>query len=452
MTVEGVVQAAGLDRPGAITAKRRRAMLIISLGELLDGYLIVITAGALILIKPQFNLPASLTGLLGASVFIGAALGMIVLGDVSDRIGRRRIFVVNLLAFVGLSIVSAFVQNVPELMAVRFLLGIAIGADVPTSMAFLNELAPKKSRGAWGGALPNIMWGIGAAGAAFIWLPLLGTGPNAWRWAFGLAAAPALLIWVGRQTLPESPRWLIAQGRTEDAERVLAEFGVETSISGQAPTAGSPAEARPRRDYRELFSRGYGPRLGAVCGLVILNGLSGPVTTVATPYILRYVGLLSVRDSLLFSGLVWLANLAGSSSCWFLLDRLPRRKLVIWTQATNGVLVVAMALFGRGHPYVLVPLFFVFGYLQWAAAIPAIWLWGTELFPTRVRAAGQGITNGVNRLAVAASIFLVPVALGAAGFPALMIGFAVLTFLFAITVASIRFFATNDVALETLSP
>ncbi len=451
MASQGAVQAAGLDRPGAITAKRRRAMLIISLGELLDGYLIVITAGALILIKPQFNLPASLTGLLGASVFIGAALGMVVLGDVSDRIGRRRIFVVNLLVFVGLSIISAFVQNVPELMVVRFLLGIAIGADVPTSMAFLNELAPKKSRGAWGGALPNIMWGVGAASAAFIWLPLLGTGPDAWRWAFGIAAVPALLIWIGRQTLPESPRWLIAQGRADDAQRVLAEFGVESGPSAESPATAN-ATQRPRRDYRELFSKAYGPRLGAVSALVILNGLSGPVTTVATPYILRYVGLLSVRDSLLFSGLIWLANLAGSVSCWFLLDRVPRRRLVVWTQATNGVLVVAMALFGRGHPYVLVPLFFVFGYLQWAAAIPAIWLWGTELFPTRVRAAGQGITNGINRLAVAVSIFVVPVSLAAVGFPALMIAFAVLTFGFAAIVGSVHFFATNDVALETLSP
>lgn len=436
----------GIDASPAVNRLRRRALIIISLGELLDGYDIVVISGALILIRPQFHLPASLTGLLGASVFLGAFVGMVVLGDLSDRLGRRQIFVFNLIAFVGLAILSALVANVTELIIIRFLIGVAVGADVPTSMAFLNELAPRQTRGAWGGALPNIMWGVGAAISALIWLPLLGTGGNVWRWAFGLAAVPALAIWIARQSLPESPRWLIAHGRRAEAEDVLRSFGVEDEHL--AEDVSSP---QPRR-YRELFGRSYGPRLAAVCVLVICNGFSGPVTTVATPYILRYVGLLSVKDSLLFSGLIWLASLAGAMSAWHLLDRFDRRVLVYSTQAVNAVLVVVIAFVGRSDVPLMIGAFFIFAYLQWAAAIPAMWLWGTELFPTRVRAAGQGITNGVNRLAIAGTTVFITTALTSLGFTSIMVIFALLTAAFAGTVLAFRPFASNKRALEELSP
>lgn len=434
---------AQLDDLPAVNALRRRALLIASGGEFVDGYDLVIIAGALLFLKPQFGLSPAQVGFVAASAYIGAFLGQIVFGNLSDELGRRAIYLFNLLAFVVLAIASAFVANIYELLVIRFLIGVAVGADIPTSMAYLNELAPRRSRGSWAGSLPNLSWAIGALVAAFIWLPLLSVGPNAWRIAFALAAVPAFLVWLGRQTLPESPRWLLRNGETQQARDVLAAFGAENATLTDAGTG--------ERSWTELFQGEQGVRTGATTLLFILNGVAAPIATIATPFILRYVGLLSTQQSLLFSGLVWLANLLGVVTSWYLIDRVGRRRLVITTQVLAGVCAVGIALFGVGRPPVMVPLFFLFGYLQWAAGIPTMWLWASELFPTRLRGAGQGVGNGINRLAIAGNGYLVPVVIAAFGFTPLILGFSVLVFAFAVVVAVFPFFATEGRSLEEIN-
>jgi putative MFS transporter len=435
---------AHLDNLSAINSLRRRALLIVSAGELVDGYDLVIVGGALLLLKPQFHLSPAEVGYVGAAAYVGAFLGQLWFGNLADRIGRRAIYVFNLLAFAGLAILSALVTNPGELIAIRVLLGLAIGADIPTSMAYLNEISPRQSRGRWGSVLPNWAWCIGAVVAAFLWVPLLGLGANAWRVGFALAAVPAFLVWLARRTLPESPRWLMRQGRVDEARSVLTALGV--SNAELAPPSATP------RAYLQLFRPPLVTRTGLVSLLFILNGLAAPITTIATPFILHYVGLFSIRSSLIFSALVWVANLAGASVCWLLIDRVGRRRLVIPTQIGAGLCAVAMGLFGHGRPGVLVTLFFVFGFLQWMGAIPAQWLWGSELFPTRLRAAGQGVGNGLNRLAIAGNIYLVPVATAALGFTPLILLFSVLVFGFAAVVAGAPFFATEGKSLEEINP
>ena len=181
------------DRP--LSPRQRYAAILVALGEFIDGYDLIVMGGALILLRPQFGLSPSQVGLLGASTFLGAMVGMLIFGDMSDRWGRRAIFVANLIFFVVFSIISAFVQSVPELFVARFLVGVGVGMDVPTSAAYLAEIAPRHRRGVVAGSLLNITWILGAMASTLIALPLIAwTGEAAWRWMFGLAAVPALLV------------------------------------------------------------------------------------------------------------------------------------------------------------------------------------------------------------------------------------------------------------------
>ncbi|HEY1931355.1 MAG TPA: MFS transporter [Acetobacteraceae bacterium] len=239
-----------------MTPIRRRAMILIALGEFLDGYDLISIAGALLL-HGQFHMTPSQTGLLGPSAFFGAAVGLLIAGAVADRIGRRIVFVHNFWLFVVLSLLAAFVANYTQLLIVRALLGVAIGADIATSMTLLGEISPRHSRGGWTGAVPQIAWTIGALsslGVAIILINL--AGPVAWRWLFGLGAVPALVILIGRRTLPESPRWLLSRGRTAEAAAAMRLFGIEEPARAgtpPAPAVPSVAQGAAVGSYLDIF-------------------------------------------------------------------------------------------------------------------------------------------------------------------------------------------------------
>ncbi|HLH74739.1 MAG TPA: MFS transporter [Chloroflexota bacterium] len=421
----------------------RRALFLVSLGEFIDGYDLLVMGGALLLLVPQFKLTPAQVGLLGSAAFLGAAVGLVVFGDMSDRVGRRAIFIFNLIAFVIFAILSAFITDITQLFIARFIVGIAVGADIPTSTAFLAEMSPSRMRGALLGALPNITWTVGAFTATILGFFLLGVGPDAWRWMFGLAAIPALIVLLGRQTLPESPRWLISRGRFDEARSVLERLGI-TNPDLSAYTA-----------EKSRFSELFGPKLRSrtiwVSVIFGLNCLAGPISTIATPFILKYVGLVDTRSALLFSGVVWIFNFLGASSSFFLIDRLGRKKLSVLSMVPGGLLAVGIALFGVGNPKVMVPLFFLFGYFVWLGAPSLQWAWSSELFPTRVRGRSQGVCNAVCRIMIAANTFIIPVGLATVGFTPTILLLSIPLFLYALITWTIPFFETKGKSLEELA-
>ena len=140
-------ESAATDRGGLpaldqrpMSPRQRYAALLVAFGEFIDGYDLLVIGGALIFLKPQFGLSPQETGMLGAAGFLGAMLGLVIFGDMSDRLGRRAIFVANLVFFVVFSIVSAFITSVPQLFVVRLLVGLGVGMDIPTSTAYLAEI------------------------------------------------------------------------------------------------------------------------------------------------------------------------------------------------------------------------------------------------------------------------------------------------------------------------
>jgi len=430
------------ERP--VSPPQRYAALLVALGEFIDGYDLIVMGGALVLLRPQFGLSPSQVGLLGASTFLGAMVGMLIFGDMSDRWGRRAIFVANLVFFVVFSVLSAFVQSVPQLFIARFLVGVGVGMDVPTSAAYLAEIAPRRRRGVLAGSLLNITWILGAMSSTLIALPLIRlAGDAAWRWMFGLAAVPALLVLIGRQGLPESPRWLIAHGRLEEARRALARFGIEAD----AARLGAP---RPRGSYAELFGPVWRKRVWLTALVFFLNCVAGPLSTIAAPYVLRTVGALSAEASLGFSALVWLTGLAGVFCGLFLIDRIGRRRLLLIATIPEALAALFMAFAGPDHPPLLIAGFFAFSFCSWLGPAVLTWVWSSELFPTHLRGRSQGFCNATCRLAIAINIFLIPVGVAAVGFTTSIVILSVPLFGLALLVSRVRFFDSHERSLEAL--
>jgi MFS transporter, putative metabolite transport protein len=371
-------------------------------------------------------------------------VGLLIFGDLSDRLGRRAIFVANLVFFVLFSIVSAFITDATQLFIARFLVGMGVGMDIPTSTAYLAEIAPRKQRGAILGSLPQIMWILGAMLSTFIALPLgYFFGDQAWRWMFGLAAVPALLVLIGRRLLPESPRWLLAKGRLEEARDALTRFGVPVEESLQAN--------REQGHYSELFYPPLSSRTFWVSTVFFLNCLSAPIATIATPFVLRYIGLMSVTQTLVFSGLVWVTALIGASCSFFLIDRIGRRKLCYISLIPAGICALCIGLFATDKPTVLLVLFFLFSFFNWLGAPPLQWVWSSELFPTRLRGRSQGFCNAVCRLAISINIFLVPVAQATIGFGVLVGLLSIPLFLYALIVSRVAIFDSTNLSIEDLA-
>ena len=429
-----------------ISPRQRKAALLVAFGEFIDGYDLLVMGAALIFIRPQFGLSPSQVGLLGASTFLGAMVGLIVFGDMSDRLGRRAIFVANLFFFVVFALASAFVTTTAQLFIVRFLVGVGVGMDIPTSTAYLAEIAPRRQRGRILGSLLNVMWILGAMTSTLVALPLAAyAGEDAWRWMLGLAALPALLILLGRKGLPESPRWLLARGRVEEAREAFAAFDVEAT---PAMLAAGP---RDRGSYGELLRPPHRRRVLWVALVFTLNCFSGSISSIATPLVLSSVGALSLNATLLFSASVWLTSLLGTLVGAVLIDRIGRRTLCYLSALPYAVIVLVMATFAQQSTAVLIGGYYCLSFVNWMGTAVLGWVWASELFPTHLRGRSQGFCNACCRLAISANIFLVPIALAGIGFGAYLAILSLPMLLLALTVNRVVMFDSGKTSLETLA-
>lgn len=442
----GMISANDTSQQGKSTGNRTLhwTAFLLALGEYIDGYDLLVMGAALLFLKPQFGLSSAMTGFLGSAAFLGAVVGMFVFGPISDRLGRRIIFVFNLIVFVGFAILSAFVANVPELFVARFFVGVAVGMDIPANTAFLAEIAPPEKRGRYLGTLPNVLWVGGAITATVLGIALLGAGTDAWRWMFGVAAIPALFILIGRQALPESPRWLVRQGRVEEAEKACRKLGIPMP---EIPDASIP----PKTSFWQLFQKQYRSRAIIVAVVFGLDTLAGPITTLATPYILKFGGLMSDRSSLLFSLATYCVDLLGLLTGFFLIDRVNRRVLAYFSAGLTGLLAIAVGATGFHTGALLLVLYLGLAYCLWAGLAALVWVWSSELFPTHLRSTGQGLANGVGRIGIVITSFIVPVGIASVGARLTIVFFSIPLFVLLGIVATHQMFGTNGKTLEQLS-
>ncbi|MHB1628626.1 MAG: MFS transporter [Bacilli bacterium] len=337
---------------------------------------------------------------------------------------------------------SAFVTNVWELFAMRLIVGIGIGADIPTAMAFLAEVATKERRGATLGSLSQTLWTAGAILSVIVALVISSlAGNETWRWLLGFGALPAFIVLVLRQTLPESPRWLIMRGKVKEAEEACRRLGMADNEFQEIQRVSNTKQA--------IVGQGWGKKISLVAVVFWLNALAGAASTISSPYIFKYVSHASTTGSLLFTLMLWGFNFLGTIAGSFIIDKISHKSLALLSQIPTIAFAVLMA-FTKDHPGIFVPAFFLFGFFDWGGASALQWAWGSELFPTQFRAFSQGIINGAGRVAVIMVTFLMPIAIGTIGFSYTMIALAVPVVIYCVIVATNPLFETTGMSLEDI--
>ena len=183
-----------------------KTTILSSFGMFLDGYQLTVIAFAVLLIQNYIPLSSLEYGLIIASVIIGAIIGTIMVGYISDLFGRRRIYLSTLIFFIIFDLISVFSVNFIMLFISRVFLGIVLGAEYPVANSYIAEVTPDEKRGFYL-AMATVFFSIGSISSAIVAIFMFPLGNLGWRLMLGLAVVPAIIVEFMRFSLPESKMW-----------------------------------------------------------------------------------------------------------------------------------------------------------------------------------------------------------------------------------------------------
>ncbi|WP_158882876.1 MFS transporter [Amycolatopsis anabasis] len=441
-----VTVAARLDRL-PVTRLHRYLIAVVGVATFFDLYDLFLASTVSTVLSKEFGVSSGELKPLLASAFLGAFVGAVTLGRLADRIGRRRAFLLTLGTYSLFTLLGAFSTDVWMLVICRFIAGIGIGAELPLADAYLADLLPAKSRGratAW--AYTIGFCGVPAAG--FLARALVGTAPlgvDGWRWLFVIGALGAAIVWVLRAALPESPRWLAAQGRHDEADGVVRRL--ERSAKGTLPEPDTrfPEPPEPHR-ASALLRPPWRRRTVMLYAFQLLQAFGYYGFGSLVPIVLAAKGF-SLVHSLTFSAITFLGYPIGSALSIPIIERVQRKWLIVGS-------ALGMAVFGLGFGYassgVLIGLL---GFCYTAVSnvfSNAFHTYQGELFPTSLRATAAGSAYSLSRLATAAMPFVLIPVLEDSGPGAL---FTVVAVAMAVLIADIALLGprTTGESLETIA-
>ena len=419
-----------------VTRRHWRITLIVGLGLFFDIFDVFLAGVLGTVLTKSFGLgQTTLPAVLGSS-FLGMFFGALFMGAVADRIGRRPAFLINLATYSLFTFAGCVSPNAIALIATRFFAGVGIGAQMPLSDAYLSEVLPARVRG----KLISLAYTIGFCGipavgiSARVLVPLNLLGVEGWRWLFVAGSLGAIVIWTMQRYLVESPRWLEATGKADEAHQAAA-FLLGMAADSTASIA--PPETRKqvaRQSYGALFAPGSRQRTVMLYVFQVFQTIGYYGFGTMVPLVLAAKGF-SVLTSLTYTTVAFLGYPVGSALSIFVMEKIDRRLLIV-------ISALAMAAFGLG-----------LGFATSAFPIAALGILYTlvsnifsnafhvlqgEIFPTAIRGRAAGSAYGLSRLSSAAMPFVLLPVLNGYGAEAM---FAVVAAAMLIVIADIGLFA-----------
>ncbi|WP_322029472.1 MFS transporter [Paraburkholderia sp. J76] len=387
-----------------------------------------------------------------AATFAGLFLGTFGLGWLPDRYGRRAVFTFSLLWYSIGSAIMAFQTTGEGVILWRFLTGIGVGIEIVTIDSYVTEIVPQYMRGRAMAFNQMIMFAAAPVAAILsYWLvPTTVMGIDGWRWVVLIGSVGALLVWVIRRGVPESPRWLATHGHEEKAERILEKMETKAmQQSGQPlppPAAAVEQPAHRRASLAELLKPPYRGRL---IMLVVFNfcqamGYYGFANWVPTLLIGQGI---TITKSLLYSFVIAIALPVGPMITMLYADKVQRKWLIVG--AAFAVVVFGL-LFGQmksAGPLIVLGVLISLAGQTISVCYHA---YQSELFPTAVRCRANGIVYSASRVGAMMSGFLIAFLLRDFGVSGV---FAGITACMVVVMISIGAFGpkTNGLRLEEIS-
>jgi MFS family permease len=376
-----------------------RVVMALGIAWVLDGLEVTLigSIGSVLERSDTLALSAAQVGWTGSIYIAGAVLGALVFGRLTDRLGRKKLFMITLAVYMLATLATAFSTSFLFLSICRFITGLGIGGEYAAINSAIDELIPARVRGRVALFINGSFW-IGAALGAALSLVLLDTrvlGPAlGWRACFVLGAVLALAIVLVRRHVPESPRWLLMHGRAQEAQRIIddIEAQVERQHGALAPAApGLHASGRGTPPLLEVFSlllRDYRMRSLVVLSMMVAQAFV--YNAIFFTYALVLTRFFQVPDNrvALYIFPFALGNVLGPFLLGPLFDSLGRRRMISLTYIASGI---GLALIGwaflsdwlsaTGLAFCWSAVFFIA-----SAAASSAYLTASEVFPLEMRA------------------------------------------------------------------
>lgn len=446
-----------------------------ALGGFLFGFDTAVINGTVEAVRGGFDLSAGTVGFVVSCALLGSALGAWYAGPLADRLGRVRTMRIAAFLLAISALGSGFVFGVWDLIAWRVVGGLGIGVASVIAPTYIAEVAPAHARGRLGSMQQlAIVLGIFAALLSDAWLASAAGGASqplwfglpAWRWMFLVAVVPALIYGALVYGIPESPRHLVAKGRTREARKVLQQvlgIGSDAALDRKL----GDIEASLHSQYHPKLRDLRGPRFGLLPVVWIGIGLSVFQQFVGINVIFYYSSTLwhsvgfSEADAFSITVATSIVNVLVTLVAISLVDRVGRKPLLVVGSAGMAVTLGLMALcfshgVGSGDQLTLpghwgtlalvaANLYVVFFGLSWG---PMVWVLLGEMFPNRIRAIAMAVAASAQWLANFAitSTFPSLAEIGLSFAYALYAGFAALSLVFVLMAAR----ETNGVELEDM--
>ena len=366
-----------------------------AVGGLLFGYDTSVISGAILFVRQQFHLSSAETELAVSIVLAGAALGAAVAGYFADRFGRKPVLIVDAIIFGVFAVATGLAKGLVLFLVARFLVGLAVGVASMITPLYIAEVAPARIRGAFV-TLNQLAIVTGILVAYCVDYVFSGTGN--WRAMFISAVFPSVVLLIALVFLPESPRWLAARGRLDEALGILSR--VETAEEAQRDLQElRDVTETDNLSFRDLFAPRFRRPLLIGVLLAIFQQITGVNTIIYyTPTILQMAGFESASSALLATVLVGAVNLVATIVSLLLLDRAGRRPLLLLGIAGMGLSLMHLGyLFGASHVSRNAILFDVIAYLaSFGIGLgPIFWLLISEIYPTTVRGQAMSLATVV---------------------------------------------------------
>jgi MFS family permease len=374
-------------------------LVVIGLGTvwILDGLEVTIVGSMSEALKPDgpgLGMSSYQVGVAGAVYVAGACLGALLFGQLTDRFGRKKLFLITLGVYTIATVLTAFSMNPLWYFCARFLTGAGIGGEYAAINSAIDELIPAKYRGRVDVAINGSFW-IGAAGGALLTIPLLdptvidqGLG---WRLAFGLGAVLAVGILVVRRNVPESPRWLFIHGREDEGEQIVR--GIEKTVVDETGEDLRPVDEtitiRQRRTIsipeiaRTVFT--LYPKRTVLCFSLFVGQ-----AFLYNAFFFTYGDTLStffdVKQTGYYIAVFAASNFVGALALSPLFDRIGRVKMIAGTYILSGVLLAVAGMTLGDLSAITLTVFGAVIFFFASAGASAAYLTASEVFPMETRA------------------------------------------------------------------
>jgi SP family arabinose:H+ symporter-like MFS transporter len=431
------------------------------IGGFLFGYDTAVIGSVLGFIP--YTLTSFTTGYLVAGASIGAAVGALAAGPLTDKFGRKSLLIADAAIYAVGALLSAVAVDVPILLGARTLIGLAVGADSAIATAYIAEFAPRNKRGSLM-IMQQWMITVGIFVSYLLAILIFKVAPGSadgadWRIILGLGAVPALIALLLRTRMPESPRWLMLHERYADTQKALTSLGLDVTEQQVQDTAEELARIERELARKSLWTPGVKRALWVVCGFFVFQQITGiniPFyygPTLMTGYLAA--GKSAVDTAVAgveAAAILGAVNVAATFFAFRYIDRIGRKKLAIGGFLGMAIFILVAA-FGVAHmtgvprAWVIMIGFSLF-ISSFAIGVGGTgWLIQGEVFPTAVRGRAAATCASVDWLANFVIVQWFPTLNDHWGLAWVMILFAVLALLAIIFVA--RFLPeTKELALE----